>query len=49
MIKSRNLSSHTYREEVANETADKILNQYFQAFTDLKQMLLLRKDELSDE
>ena len=49
MIKSRNLSSHTYREEVANEIAEKILNQYFQAFEDLKQTLLSRKDELSNE
>lgn len=39
MLKSRNLTSHTYREEVANDIADKILNLYFPAFCELKVML----------
>ena len=39
MIRSRNLSSHTYREEIANDIAEKILNQYFSAFCKLKETL----------
>lgn len=39
MIKSRNLTSHTYREEVANDIAEKILKQYFSAFCKLKKTL----------
>lgn len=40
MLKSRNLTSHTYREEVANEIAVKILKQYFGAFCELRKALL---------
>ncbi|WP_448215744.1 nucleotidyltransferase substrate binding protein [Endozoicomonas sp. 2B-B] len=40
MLKSRNLTSHTYREEVANEIAVKILKQYFDAFCELRKALL---------
>ena len=36
MVKSRNLTSHTYREEVADEIAGKILQQYYCAFCELK-------------
>lgn len=32
MIKSRNLSSHTYNEETADEIYLKIVNEYFKAF-----------------
>ena len=39
MIKSRNLTSHTYREEVADEIAGKILQQYYCAFCELKSTL----------
>ena len=39
MIKSRNLSSHTYREEVANDIANNILNRYYTAFVDLRDTL----------
>ncbi|OED48298.1 nucleotidyltransferase [Endozoicomonas sp. (ex Bugula neritina AB1)] len=39
MIKSHNLTSHTYREEVANEIAEKILNQYYPAFQALQTTL----------
>ncbi|MBC7458292.1 MAG: nucleotidyltransferase substrate binding protein [Bdellovibrionaceae bacterium] len=33
MIKSRNLTSHTYNKEVANDITDKILRLYFTEFT----------------
>ena len=36
MIKSRNLTSHTYVEAVANDIAGKIMDQYFSAFCELK-------------
>ncbi|MGI9277749.1 MAG: nucleotidyltransferase substrate binding protein [Endozoicomonas sp.] len=49
MIKSRNLTSHTYREEVANEIADKILNRYFQAFVELKSTLQQWVDEQGED
>lgn len=32
MIKSRNLTSHTYNEDTANEIYNKILNEYFPIF-----------------
>ena len=32
MIKSRNLTSHTYNEDTANEIYSKILNEYFPIF-----------------
>ncbi|MFO7825981.1 MAG: nucleotidyltransferase substrate binding protein [Cyclobacterium sp.] len=34
MIKSRNMSSHTYNEEIAAEIAQKITAQYFKGFAD---------------
>lgn len=36
MIKSRNQSSHTYNEEVANEVMDKIIHHYYKLFADFK-------------
>lgn len=36
MIKSRNMSSHTYHEEVAREIRNKILNAYYPAFTEFE-------------
>ena len=36
MISSRNKTSHTYNEEIANEIYDKILNEYYPAFIELK-------------
>jgi nucleotidyltransferase substrate binding protein (TIGR01987 family) len=35
MIKSRNQSSHTYNEEVADDIRDKIVNHYFRLFAEL--------------
>lgn len=35
MIKSRNQSSHTYNEEVAEEIIEKIIHQYNDLFSDL--------------
>ena len=40
MIKSRNLTSHTYREEVANDIARKVVDQYLMAFIELKEILM---------
>lgn len=34
MIKSRNLTSHTYNKKVADEITDKIKNQYFELFSE---------------
>ena len=39
MIKSRNLSSHTYREEVVRSIAASILNQYYPEFVALETTL----------
>ena len=39
MIKSRNLTSHTYREEVAQEIYGNIVNDYFQQLQALQQTL----------
>ena len=39
MIKSRNLSSHTYREELANEVASKTITQYYAEFCALERRL----------
>ncbi len=45
MIKSRNLSSHTYREEVANEIAHKIIHQYCAEFVKLKKTMADWRDK----
>ncbi len=39
MIRSRNLSSHTYNEEVANDIYNKIVNFYYSAFIELQNLL----------
>lgn len=39
MIKSRNLISHTYNEEVVNKIVDQILNRYHQSFVALQATL----------
>jgi len=39
MIKSRNLSSHTYNEDTTEEITEKIIDHYFNAFKDLEQHL----------
>ena len=36
MIQSRNKTSHTYNEEIANEIYGKIIHEYFQLFLDLE-------------
>lgn len=45
MIKSRNLTSHTYRQEVAQEIYENIISRYFWEFKALELML----KELNDE
>lgn len=49
MIKSRNLSTHTYREEIANEIAANILTRYFPAFIQLREALTVWNDTLEDD
>lgn len=45
MIESRNLSSHTYNEEIALEVAIKIVDQYFNAFQSFgAKMKIIEKD-----
>ncbi|MGZ3770436.1 MAG: nucleotidyltransferase substrate binding protein [Bdellovibrio sp.] len=39
MIKSRNLTSHTYNEKVAEDIVMKITNNYFKAFEEFKQIM----------
>jgi nucleotidyltransferase substrate binding protein (TIGR01987 family) len=39
MIESRNLSSHTYNESVANEIVDKIASSYVTRFAELRTQL----------
>jgi nucleotidyltransferase substrate binding protein (TIGR01987 family) len=36
MIKSRNQSSHTYNEEIAEDIKDKVFNLYFESFIAFK-------------
>ncbi len=43
MIRARNLSSHTYRQETAKALADTILQQYYPAFISMK----LKFDQLA--
>jgi nucleotidyltransferase substrate binding protein (TIGR01987 family) len=39
MLKSRNLTSHSYNENTAAEIADSIINQYFTQYKNLEQKL----------
>ena len=39
MIQSRNRTSHTYNEEIANEIFNKIINDYFQLFLNFKRKM----------
>lgn len=39
MIKSRNQSSHTYNQEVADEISEKIIASYFELFTDFERKM----------
>jgi len=39
MLKDRNLTSHTYNEEVADEIAENIINKHFALFESLKTVL----------
>ena len=44
MLKDRNLTSHTYNEEVADEIAENIINNYFSMFQSLKNSLEKHRD-----
>ncbi len=46
MIKSRNQSSHTYNQEIAEEIAEKIASSYISLFLDLEVKMNQLKDEL---
>lgn len=39
MIKSRNQSSHTYNQEVADDISEKIINSYFGLFKDFERKM----------
>lgn len=39
MIKSRNQSSHTYNQEVADEISEKIIASYFELFTEFERKM----------
>ncbi len=45
MQKSRNLTSHTYNEETAEEIANAVLSLYYPLFKDLQKRLNLEKTE----
>ena len=45
MIKSRNLTSHTYNEVTADEIISLIHDQYFNEFVLLKDTLLSQKEK----
>jgi len=45
MIKSRAMTSHTYREDIAREILQDIANLYYQEFVSLKERLLKFADE----
>jgi nucleotidyltransferase substrate binding protein (TIGR01987 family) len=45
MIQSRNRSTHTYNEKIANEIADLIVNDYFGAFEKFEQRFLHLESE----
>lgn len=45
MIQSRNLTSHTYHKEVANEIVQKITGKYCDLFLELEKNLLKLKME----
>jgi len=45
MIKSRNMTSHTYNQEIADEISEKVINQYF----NLLQEFRFRVQDLIDE
>lgn len=47
MVKSRSLTSHTYKEEVAQEIYENIINQYFSEFSALELMLKRLSDDNS--
>jgi nucleotidyltransferase substrate binding protein (TIGR01987 family) len=51
MLKSRNLTSHTYNQEVADEICSAVLQNYFPLFLSLetKLLALLGGSEVSDE
>ncbi|WP_339706701.1 nucleotidyltransferase substrate binding protein [Algoriphagus aquimarinus] len=43
MISSRNRTSHTYNEEVANEIFSMVINEYYPAFLDFKKTMDLKR------
>ncbi len=44
MIKSRNQSSHTYNETIANDIVFRIINLYYPLFSDFKDKMMSLKD-----
>ena len=48
MIKSRNLTSHTYNEDVADEISSEIVESYYPLFMDFKDIMQKLFDEKED-
>ena len=46
MIKSRNQSSHTYNQEIADEIAENVILVYFKLFVEFEQRMQALNDEL---
>ena len=49
MIKARNLSSHTYNQETADEIVESVLTRFYPAFEQLKEKFLKLAQEVGDE
>jgi nucleotidyltransferase substrate binding protein (TIGR01987 family) len=50
MVKSRNMTSHTYNEETTQKIVDAIVDDYFEAFVELRERLQVLADkELADQ
>lgn len=45
MIQRRNQTAHTYNQNVADEIAEKVTEQYCKLFLDLEQKLAIMKDD----
>lgn len=48
MIKSRNQSSHTYNEAIANDICAKVVGQYYALFDEFERQMQCRADEQRD-
>jgi len=49
MIKARNLSSHTYNQETAEEIVENVLTRFYPAFEQLKETFLRIEQEVGEK